>query len=915
MSPARAALVLILALGAAVPVVPRAWSASIHQLADPPGKGAVPADDAEPGNLLLLDVAVERTVVASAMTAYQIGSGVFVPMGELARVLTLSVRTDPASRRASGFLLRQDRGFDLDLQAGRVVISGRVERVDPSAVRVLEDDIYVDTTLLENWWPVRLRPDRSRLLLTVQPRELLPLQLRIIRESAASLIGRNDTRTLDLPRQDIPYRIFGRPFVDQTLSVNATRSRTDRSRLAASTTYLTGDLFGLEASAYLGASATATASRTTPSRTTTTSQLRMTLGRNDPQGQALGKALPATSFSVGNVLMPGVPHVFRSSAAGPGFTLSNAPLSRATNFSSTSFQGSLPPGWDVELYANDALVGYQQSRADGTYTFADQPLIFGENRFRLVFHGPQGQTRVETRTFNLDASSVRPGELLYTAGAHRDQAGVNRGLLQMEYGLDNRYALYGGMVVAPPQPGVQGRNLVSGGLRAFMDGWMVNSEVVHCLSCTGGGSLYALGVNSRFEYGSLTASHAVLDRFTSEFYPAGPDPVRSSSKGRIDAALPVDESMPLPLTAQIQVDNRRSGVSDVLMSARTTHAWNGSVFTHELAAQQLSGQKSVLGGMQVSRSLPGLSIRGQMLYRIEPEMRVDTGLLSADWNLSNGQLLNLSATHAFQARDTSLAVTLNRNFGSYSLRAGVARSTTGITTAGVQLFTSAGYDPGAQRWMFGSLPSASSGAASARVFLDRNGNGLFDEADEPIPGASFFVNGTTTPVKTDAKGQAFIPRLSPYRNTSVTLNTSSLEDSQWSPAVAGSTFQPRPGSVATLLFPVLVTVEVDGFVYLEAAAPAAGAKGKAAPERRGVSNVQLELRGKDGKAVARVRSTADGYFIFTGVKPGSYLLTVADEQIKRLALEPVKPLKVEVGADGAVANGFDFVLRKARSRS
>lgn len=913
MSRLRAALVLHLALGATALVVPSARSASITQLVEPARGGAAAAEESEPGNLLLFDVAVERTVVASALTAYQIGSGIFVPMGELARVLTLSVRTDPAKKRASGFLLRDDRRFDLDLAAGRVVISGRVERVDPSAVRVLEDDIYVETTLLENWWPVRIKPDRSRLLLLVQPRELLPLQMRIIRENAAAMIGRNDVKMVDLPRQDIPYRIFGRPFVDQTLSANVSHSRGERSRIAASTTYLTGDFLGLEAQAYLSASSTRAAPRGSPLQTTNSSQLRMTLGRSDPQGQALGGVVPATSFSVGNVLMPGVSHVFRSSAAGPGFTVSNAPLSRATNFSSTSFQGSLPPGWDVELYANDALVGYQQSRADGTYTFADQPLIFGENRFRLVFHGPQGQTRVETRTYNLDASSVRPGELLYTAGAHRDQAGVNRGLLQVEYGLDNRYALYGGAVVAPPQPGMQGRSLVSGGLRAFMDGWMVNSEIVHCATCSGGGTLYALGVNTRMSYGSITASHAVLDRFTSELYPAGPDPVRTSSKGRIDATLPLDETLPLPVTAQVQVDNRRSGTSDVLMSARTTHAWNGSVFTHEFAAQQVSGQKSVLGGLQVSRSLPGLSIRGQMLYRIEPDARVDTGLLSADWNLSNGQLLNLSAAHTFQARDTSLALTLNRNFGSYSLRAGVSRSTSGITTAGVQFFTSTGYDPGAQRWMFGSLPAASSGAASARVFLDRNGNGIFDDGDEAIPGATFLVNGTTSPVKTDAKGIAFIPRLSPYRNTSVTLNTSSLEDSQWSPVVAGSSFQPRPGTVATLLFPVTVTVEVDGFVYLEGATPPA--RGKPAAERRGVSNVQLELRGKDGKVVARVRSTADGYFIFSGVKPGSYLLTVADDQVKRLALEPVKPLKVEVGADGAVGNGFDFVLRKARARS
>lgn len=856
------------------------------------------AEPDEPGNLLLLDVSVDRTMVASAMTSYQIGKAIFVPMGELARVLTLSVRVDPARRRASGFILSQERSFDLDVAASRVVLSGRAEKVDASALRVLEDDIYVDTALLENWWPVRLRPDRSRLVLEVQPREPLPLQLRLARERAAAMIGRNGPKPNELPRSDVPYRFATWPAVDQTLALTAGRSRTERSWGVASTTYLTGDLLGLEAAAY----ANLNASKAGPPGTSPVqdARFRLTLGRSDPQGKALG-VLPSTSFSVGNVLMPGINHVFRTSTAGPGLTVSNLPLERGTNFSSTSFQGALPPGWDVELFFNDALVGYQQSRTDGTYSFADLPLIFGENRFRLVFHGPQGQTRVETRNYNLDSSTVRPGEVLYSVGAHRDASGSDRGMVQLEYGLDKRLSAYGGLVVAPPQPGIAGRQFANGGLRAFLDGWLLSTDLVSCTSCNGGSNLYAFGFNRRLSYGTLTASHALLDNFTSEYYPSGPDPVRSSTKGRLDATLPVEaEGRPVPVTAQVQVDNRRSGTADLFLSARATHAWNGSTVTHELAAQSQSGQHSVLGGLQLSRQLAGMSLRGQMLYRIDPDSRVDTGLVSADWNLKGGQLLNVSAVHRFLVRDTSLSLTLNRNLGTYSVRAGLSRSTSGITTAGLQFFTSTARDPGAQRWMFAALPGASSGAASARVFLDRNLNGTFDAGDEPVTGAGFFVNGTGAPVRTDASGLAFIPRLTPHRVTGVSLNPSSLEDSQWSPGSPGVAFMPRAGRIAMLEFPVMVTAEIDGYVQLETDG-----------QRRGVSDVQLELYASDGSLASRVRSTADGYFLISSVKPGRYTLQVAEEQIRRLVLQPVQALVVEVSADGQAGNGYDFVLRKA----
>lgn len=856
-----------------------------------------PAEPDEPGNLLLFDVAVERTMVASAMTTYQIGKAIFVPMGELARVLTLSVRVDPARKRASGFILNQERGFDLDAGANRVVISGRAEAVDPSALRVLEDDIYIDTALLENWWPVRLRPDRSRLVLEVQPREPLPLQLRLARERAAAMIGRGGPKSAELPRTAIPYRMATWPAIDQTLAFTAGRSRTDRSWGLASTSYLTGDLLGLEAAAYANLNASMAGPPGTPAVRDST--FRMTLGRSDPQGKALGP-LPSTSFSLGNVLMPGVNHVFRTSTAGPGFTVSNLPLERGTNFSSTSFQGALPPGWDVELFFNDALVGYQQSRADGTYSFNDLPLIFGENRFRLVFHGPQGQTRVETRNYNLDSSTVRPGEVLYTLGAHRDAGGADRGLVQLEYGLDKRLSAYGGLVVAPPQPGLAGRQFANGGVRAFLDGWLLSTDLVHCTSCSKGSNLYAFGFNRRLEYGTLTGSHALLDNFTSELYPSGPDPIRASTKGRVDATLPVPEGRPVPVTAQLQVDSRRSGMSDVFLSARATHAWNGSTVTHELAAQSQSGQQAVLGGLQLSRQLAGMSLRGQMLYRIDPDSRVDTGLVSADWNLKGGQLLNVSAVHRFQLRDTSVSLTLNRNLGTYSVRAGLSRSTSGATTAGLQFFTSAARDPGSERWLFASLPGANSGAASARVFLDRNLSGTFDAGDEPITGAGFFVNGTGAPVRTDASGLAYLPRLMPHRVTGISLNPSSLEDSQWSPGVSGVSFMPRAGRIASIDFPVVVTAEIDGYVQLEADG-----------RRRGVSDVQLELYGSDGALAHRVRSTADGYFLISGVKPGRYTLRVAEEQIRRLMLQPVQALPVEVSPDGNVGNGYDFVLRKA----
>ena len=65
--------------------------------------------------------------------------------------------------------------------------------------------------------------------------------------------------------------------------------------------------------------------------------------------------------------IPALANVARSSSIGNGLLLSNVPLTRPLNYRSQTFQGDLPPGWDVELYFNDALIGFVQSRPDGRY--------------------------------------------------------------------------------------------------------------------------------------------------------------------------------------------------------------------------------------------------------------------------------------------------------------------------------------------------------------------------------------------------------------------------------------------------------------------------------------------------------------------------------------------------------------------
>src|SRR5690606_31099384 len=102
-----------------------------------------------PLNLWLLEVRMEQIVLAEAIPAYDIDKHTLLPLGELARLLTIAIQTQPEAGTASGYVLTQDRGFSLNVHEGRVTRGGVTEVFDPALVSQEVDDLYVAISLLE----------------------------------------------------------------------------------------------------------------------------------------------------------------------------------------------------------------------------------------------------------------------------------------------------------------------------------------------------------------------------------------------------------------------------------------------------------------------------------------------------------------------------------------------------------------------------------------------------------------------------------------------------------------------------------------------------------------------------------------------------------------------------------------------
>ncbi|CAH0135850.1 hypothetical protein SRABI118_00154 [Massilia sp. Bi118] len=859
-------------------------------LAAPAFAAAPPAAPrATPGaesNLLLFEVRLGDQVLSDAVTAYQIGKDIYLPLGEMARLLTLAVRVTPGEGKASGYILQEERAFSLDVPAREVHIAGKLEELDRSQIKLQADEIYVASRLLARWLPVDLGVDMPSLTIKVRPREQLPLQARLQRRERGAQSGRSGGY-IDpgYPRLAIPYRLVDVPFIDQTASVSVARSGAHREAESTYTGYLTTDLLGMEAALY------ASYNKRDP-----TSGLRLTLGRNDPGAGLLGP-LHARSALAGSVPVQGVANISANSPTGNGLALSNRPLDQPTRFDSHSLQGDLPPGWDVELYYNDALVGFQQSRPDGKYSFDDQPMVYGPNEFRLVFHGPLGQLRVERQSFLLEQSAVPPGAVYYDVAAHRDVFGRARALAQMEWGVGEHLSASAGLLRLPVLQDEQ--KYATLGLRGYLQSFILSGDVAQAGD---GGKLAQLGLKTRIGNVSLSASRARLDNFTSEFFLPTFDPVRLRDELRADGmlvgSLGKDIPMVFPLSLQLRREALASGLENREVQGRMSAYGAGLAVSNALRWQSLSGRSLADGQLQVSRRVAGIGLSGQLQYLIKPHAELGSLALAADRYFADGYVGNLGLVHTFGKGPNRLTASLNKSLGSYGLGLNAFYGNSHEYGAGVQLFMAMGLEPRAARFLTDAQPMANTGGASVRVFLDKNQNGTMDAEDEGIRNAGFTVNGGNHLSRTDANGIAWLGRLPANQYVDIALDPNTLEDPQWQPQRKGVRIVPRPGKVAEIDFAVGMTGEIDGTTYL------LGKDGK-----RPIGDLKLELVDRRRQVVASLTSAADGYYVITGIFPGDYLLRITPDQLKRLGLSDTGMHLVTITLDGNVLNGRDFYVQ------
>jgi len=851
--------------------------------------GAAASASEQQLNLLIANLLLERDQLSDTIYLYEIGNDVLLPVGELAQQLTLGVTVDPMSRVASGFLLKEGAAFRLDPATGKVTLPSGQEDFDPRLVRWIDGDLYVASRLLQRWWPVDFKFNMNALSLQALPREKLPIQLRLERERAAKRLGGRGGGYVDpgYPRLNNPYRFLTVPVIDNTIGLGINKRGDETTTVASYSGVFSGDLLGMEATAFV------TLSKDDPKP-----DARITLSRNNPDGGLLGP-LDATSFQAGNIGLPALKNVLSGGGVGWGSIVSNRPLNQSSSYGLQTLRGELPTGWDVTLYFNEALIAFAQSRGDGLYEFPDQPLVFGRNEFRLVFNGPLGQRRVETQVYVFDQTVTRPGEFYYTGGAKRDDDGAIRSTLQMDAGIAKGLAVTGGVIHIDRDDGTLARTYVNGGIRASLLGSLVNLDHTHDLR---GGSVTELGLRTSLLDVSVDASRTWVNDFISDAYTSSGSGIKIRDQVRLTGAFALSSQFRLPYALDFRHEETVDGVDTYTIQPRLSVNVAGTSFTNSLNWQLGPGQDNLSGTLQVSRRVAGIGISSQLAYTIQPESKLNSFAMTFDKTLGENNRLNLGIVQTFGPSDTVVTAGWTRNFGSFGIGLSGLYGGKKNMGLGLQIFTALGRNPRSGRVMRDWQPMAGMGAIAAKVFVDGNMNGVWDDGEEMIENAGFTVNGSGRQgVRTDGRGEAVLPRLQPKTYADVALDLGTLDDAQWQPTMPGVRVLPRPGKVQTIDFPVVLTAEIDGTVYLVDG-----------DYKRGIGNARLQLIDAAGKVAGEAKTSSDGYYIVSSVKPGKYQLRIEPQQLTGLDLKADRIADVEITPQGVFVYGVDFVLSKSK---
>ena len=854
-------------------------------------------------NFIIIHAYSGPVVINSALEAFYQDDRLFLPVSYFEQDIEVPITYDKEKHALTGWLENTSNTVwvDFDKNTGRV--GKNMFDFAPDDYLYYEDELYLDITLIDKILNTLSTFDFSGQSLQVTSAGNLPFDAALSRlqkqKRFDQVAQEKEAARLRLLNKDVYTQSdwLQAPFIDLSARYSLAKSKNSPTSknfsYSVNASFLTGG-FDSEFNAFA-------------SSTDDTPLMTLKTAREDETGHILGlfKHLEmGDTYGYSNAENT-------ANVAGIGIKMSTESSLSPDNKTYT-FRDALPLGWQVELYRNEELLGYQNQSDDGYFEFADIPLLLGKNKFKLIFYGPQGQTKEKEEIIFFNGNLLNRGKgrlrldyinknryLIETRDPPRSTSTGHNALIEAGYGLTdfltvNVSAMTDSLELYeqwPPRAVYRkDKQYVGGNLSLFAYGifssigtvidfdksvatldyyaqtswwdWDITFEHLHYGEAVLARNLFRNTTMDTETLFRLNKNLSLFDVLTIPLsYSFRYFTVLHDSETQAEHAVSVSQTLPynIYLNAQYQYYNYYGNIPSEQMI---------------LTANRIAGPWTLRGGATYNFTY-------DRLYNTE---------FTAHYSLSSR--MKLGARYAYQSRNLlehryesvySANLSYLTKYGFISLEGGTSNWHNSYAFIGYNV----SFVPD---WTNHHLYATGSkvqgtGALSTFAYMDTNGNGTFDKGEERLPKADF----TTTPRvsvydshKRTSAGDVMLTHLPAYRDVDVEVDISQIDDTLSLLNTVGTrSIKLRPAQIMYLSFPIVVTGDIEGTVYLQ------DESGRRKPFKGALVNLY-----KDGVLVNNKVSEFDGYYSFPGIPLGTYEIRLDPAQGAELDLAQQKEIIV-----------------------
>ncbi|MFN6379467.1 MAG: carboxypeptidase-like regulatory domain-containing protein [Flavobacteriales bacterium] len=568
-----------------------------------------------------------------------------------------------------------------------------------------------------------------------------------------------------------------------------------------------------------------------------------------------------------------------------GVGVSNTPVGFRSSYGSMMLQRKTQPGWEVEVFVNNTLVGYTTADANGDVQI-EIPLMYGSTEIQIRYYGPWGEEEIEEQSLVIPFVFVPQGKLEYQAftGITTDSLNNVFSYARVAYGLNRRTTVFVGHEHFTRNTVNRTMPFASASF-VLTDALLFNYQYVNNVYQTG-------ALNWRSEKGFFWEGRAKLYRedqdaelnsnlreYTTSFnFPFSIGKTRWLTRGQM-------RHLELPRNI---VQNAEGTISTFYKR------FNGGM----TVGGNLQNTKQIYAALNASLQLPKQwLLQAGAQYTMENQTINNVRML-VQKRFKRRVVVNLSANNLQDIRQASINLNVFFDLGwmGFSGEASYSQDDWS-STQNINGSTLMGRAP--KRLQTNTRSTMGRGAIDAMVYLDINHNNQKDDDEPLVKGISVGMNrGVQTLLDNDSIFR-FVA-LEPYTRHILTVSESGLQQISWRLPFTTIGVYADPNSVKKVFIPIMPMGEVAGMVM------SVDSLGNAKPAAR----IPILITDANGVFVARVASDASGYYNYTELKPGVYLVSPDPEAMKRAGFTapPAKAVTIRPMKEGDYTDGVDFEI-------